>query len=355
MKFFIIFISVLLNGVAVSRPDVKLIGELNQTITLPSNKLANSIPLNRDISLLKLKFSDTALETMSKRASFILANDNKTESCDGPRSIQLGMNNIPVLDQGSHATCATFANTAAIDAGLGQGDYISQLCLLQLGLTLESEKLAWTPSGWSGTLGPIVLKTIDTFGVVSKQNQKIYGCGGLKEYPTDGTGPTSGISLADYHENSDALRRIAGWSPILDIAEYTKVDKNITFQDVRNALVSGDRVTIGVALVDFELGTVGAVGKYKNENDTWVLTHEMLVDLYKQTASLAGHEMIVTGYDDDAVAYEYGDEKIRHQGLFKLRNSWGDKLGDGGDFYMSYDYFKTQVIEAQRIKIRKNY
>ena len=67
-------------------------------------------------------------------------------------SIDLGMNNVPVLDQGSHGTCVTFATTAAVDAVLGKGDYVSQLCNLELGATLE--QFGYYPSGWDGSFGP---------------------------------------------------------------------------------------------------------------------------------------------------------------------------------------------------------
>ncbi|MGF2339111.1 C1 family peptidase, partial [Acinetobacter baumannii] len=61
-----------------------------------------------------------------------------------------------------------------------------------------------------------------------------------------------------------------------------------------------------------------------------------------------GHEMIITGYDDNAIAVD--DNGREHKGLFTLRNSWGEQFGDKGNFYMSYDYFKVLTIEAQRIR-----
>jgi len=33
-----------------------------------------------------------------------------------------------------------------------------------------------------------------------------------------------------------------------------------------------------------------------------------------------------------------------------LRNSWSDQVGDQGDFYMSYTYFKAFLMEAQHIR-----
>ena len=58
--------------------------------------------------------------------------------------------------------------------------------------------------------------------------------------------------------------------------------------------------------------------------------------------------MVITGYDDDAIAKDSAGQE--HQGLLTLRNSWGANAGNHGDFYMSYDYFKLLVVEAQRIR-----
>jgi C1A family cysteine protease len=58
--------------------------------------------------------------------------------------------------------------------------------------------------------------------------------------------------------------------------------------------------------------------------------------------------MIITGYDNNATAID--TQGRVHKGLLTLRNSWGNKVGDQGDFYMSYDYFKALALEVQRIR-----
>ena len=47
--------------------------------------------------------------------------------------VELGMGNIPVLDQGASGTCSTFASTAFLSAELGYNEntMISPLCILQ--------------------------------------------------------------------------------------------------------------------------------------------------------------------------------------------------------------------------------
>ena len=91
------------------------------------------------------------------------------------------MNGVPVLNQGRHGSCVTFAVTAAMDAVIGHGDYISQLCSLELGKSLEYN--GYLPSGWDGSLGPIVLNQFSRFGVVSKNDQASKSCADVKEYP----------------------------------------------------------------------------------------------------------------------------------------------------------------------------
>ena len=57
--------------------------------------------------------------------------------------------------------------------------------------------------------------------------------------------------------------------------------------------------------------------------------------------------MIITGYDDKAVAYDLNGKQ--HVGLLTLRNSWSENAGDNGNYYMTYDYFKKYASEAQAI------
>jgi aminopeptidase C len=139
------------------------------------------------------------------------------------------------------------------------------------------------------------------------------------------------------------------WSPILDVLQATldRVNTDKTINEIKVALNEKDRVTFGVLLLDFDLGMAGAVGTHNANFDTWVLTPEIARDIHLRPL-FGGHEMIITGYDDDAIATD--DQGRQHKGLFTLRNSWGEEVGDKGNFYMSYDYFKVLVIEAQRIR-----
>lgn len=64
---------------------------------------------------------------------------------------------------------------------------------------------------------------------------------------------------------------------------------------------------------------------------------------------IAGHAMVITGYDDNAEAID--DEGKVHRGILTLRNSWEPKAGDEGNYYISYDYFKSLAIDLTQIKI----
>jgi hypothetical protein len=158
------------------------------------------------------------------------------------------------------------------------------------------------------------------------------------------------MSLEDYHRLSQSLNdEHITWSVMLDSyqAALDKLDMVDMLLRVNGVISRGDRLTFGVLLPGVDKGLAGAVGKYHTTSDTWVLTAEIAEDMLEEV-ELPGHEMIITGYDDDAVALD--DQGRAHKGLFTLRNSWGRYVGDQGDFYMSYDYFKALVVEIQQIR-----
>ncbi|WP_019215615.1 C1 family peptidase [Legionella tunisiensis] len=266
-----------------------------------------------------------------------------------PMQVQLGMNNVPVLNQGAHGTCTIFACTAAVDAALNKGDYVSQLCQLQLGSYLE--KSGYATSGWEGAWGREILSQMELFGIVSKEQQTAHSCAGMLEYPLNENAPAESVmNVEDFHQISERLdNKQLVWSTILDVYQsFTeRTDGRKTLYDVKTSLRAGDRLVVGVLLIDLDIGTVGAVGTHKATQDSWVLTPEIALDILLNP-SFAGHQMVITGYDDNAVAID--NKGHEHRGLLTLRNSWGDKIGDQGDFYMSYDYFKLLATEVLRIR-----
>lgn len=302
-----------------------------------------------NIRLMKIRLSEKAQKQLPKRVQMAKLKPLMAASAGLPKRVQLGMNKVPVLNQGAHGSCVTFATTAAIDAAMGKGDYVSQLCNLQLGSYLETN--GYNMSGWNGSWGSLVLEQMNAFGIVSKDHQVSEGCGGLTEYPLyDENTPESSMSLETFHAMSESLNDNGiTWSPILHTVDAfsERLDTNNTLISVKKALSQGDRVTFGVLLLDFDLGTAGAVGSHNAKFDSWVLTPEIARDTVLHP-DFGGHEMLITGYDDDAVAID--DQGREHRGLLTLRNSWGPDLADKGDFYMSYDFFKLLVIEAHRVR-----
>lgn len=267
--------------------------------------------------------------------------------------VQLGMNDVPVLDQGRHGTCATFSNTAAIDALLQKGDYVSQLCSLELGAYLARSGVY--PSGWDGSIGPLILTQLTAFGVVSTAVQQSQGCAGVTVYPPEETSIGNMMSVFEYHHKAEGIRSRITWARVLKtnkrLAWSTKADADAALDNLKSALAveggkDSTRVTLGFQ-IPVQYCSVGACGSYHQQYDTWTLTAKIAND---RRPRLGGHEVVVTGYDDNAVVTD--DEGTKHTGILTIRNSWGTKAGDNGDYYMTYDYFKKFVMEMQRVYLK---
>jgi len=304
------------------------------------------------VSLMKVKLSDEGKATLKARVAKAMQKSTALAATDSslPAEHQVGMNNIPVLDQGMHGSCVTFANSGALDAVMAKGDYVSQLCSLALGKTLEEEDYNH-PSGWDGSWGPIVLKQYFDYGVVSLANQREHSCGGMTEYPVSSYGTGSAMSKDDYSNLSENISNGYEWVPIVSVEgakAKSGVDADEDLAKVKEALANDTRVTFGV-LLDVYYGSNGAVGTHNSYHDTWMLTPDIQEDADNGYIN-AGHEMIITGYDDNATVT--ASDGTVNKGLFTLRNSWGTGAGDHGDYYMSYDHFKALAMEAQIVKAK---
>ncbi|CDZ79309.1 Peptidase C1-like family protein [Legionella massiliensis] len=325
--------------------DVEVVGSTQYRLK-ESNASARATSNDKTIQLLHVQLSEEAKERLTKRAADILTNKNqallaKASTDNLPAKTQLGMNKVPVLDQGMHGTCVTFAVTAALDAVLNKGDYISQVCSLQLGSYLE--KHGYSISGWDGSYARTVISQIEQYGIVNQDKQKKYGCGGLKQYPAYYMPNfNSFIEPETYQGMSEwVFGQTASWSN----AYYSK-DPERTLNEVKQALLAKDRLVFAVLLPRTDLGLAGAVGKHNTwfAKDSWVLTPEISQGVRNADSA---HELVITGYDDNAEASDNHGNK--HKGLLTLRNSWGDSVGDDGEFYMSYDYFKLLTYDVRRI------
>ncbi len=341
-----------MNGVLFAQQDIQVNGTTKYAVVKASNhRFQASVPF-KSIRLLNMTLSDHAWQKLDQNKKTVLHSMNSVNENNLPSYVQLGMNNVPVLDQGPYGTCVTFANTAAIEAAANKGDFISQLCQLELGQYFENNTAGSYASGWNGSVGQVVLSQISNFGVITKDIEKSIGCSGLTSYPVDGNIPANELTLLDYRKNSTDISDSSlnvGWSSLMDFyqafADNTNRDELLL--TVKDTLNKGDRLTFGVLLFAPQTGFAGAVAKHNVTDDTWVIT-PMINMMINSHENHGGHEMIITGYDDDAIAT---DDKGRvYKGLLTLRNSWGINAGDQGNFYMSYDYFKRLAVEVQRIR-----
>ncbi|MCC5791038.1 MAG: C1 family peptidase [Legionellaceae bacterium] len=336
---------------------IQIVGTFKQEITANHSlyyaRTLKPEPKKSAVRLLKLELSPNKQALLQKQLQKSLSPPSMAHKQFStpqklPENIQLGMNHVPVLDQGAHGTCVTFAVTAAYDAALRFGDGISQLCQLQLGNYLSAN--GYTPSGWDGSFGHLILSQMDHFGYVDKAQEAAHGCGGMTEYPLeDENDPASSMTLEDFHQLSTPIdSETVTWSSILNVNDaFEDYHADQIVFDIKTALSKNERVVFGVLLGALEQGFLGAVGTYHQHQDSWILSPDLLRAIVL-SPFMGGHEMIITGYDDNAIAYD--DDGNAYKGLFTLRNSWGEDVGDQGNFYMSYDYLKTLIWEAARIR-----
>lgn len=306
------------------------------------------------IRLMNITLSPIASQKLAANVSHILKHPtqiNLFRGSDLPPSVNVGMNGLPVLDQGEWGTCATFSTTAAVDAiyPLTNDTQISQLCNLELGVTLNNGG----DGGWQGSFGYVVLGQISQYGFINKQFQHATGCGGLKNYPAYDYNNGSAMTVADFSAHSLTTFTANDWTPIVafdgNFSPLSPAVAEKALMNVKNALNQGYRVVFG-SLIDPNVGQVGAAGTYnKIANDTWVMTKQMQQDI-TNNSPMEGHEIIIDGYDDNACAtYTEGTTETKQCGLLRIRNSWGPSAGDQGDYYMSYDHFKGMAIEVYAI------
>lgn len=230
-------------------------------------------------------------------------------------AVDLGMANVPVLDQGANGTCVTFATTAILDAILNQGDLISQQCIL--GLTKGFGK-----DYWDGAQNALqILKPLRENGIV-EQNR----CS--SQYPNTEVK----ITVSEYQNISSKTFHV--------MSVVGHFVEPITLDIVRRAIDNKHRIAFGFGLRHdhTSVSVVGFDTKINNYNTIgglWACTRAGSSANYCGMPN-AGHEVVIIGYDDK-------------QKLLKVRNSWGDFVGDNGDFYMTYHFFQMMGFNGTEI------
>ena len=230
-----------------------------------------------------------------------------------PLAHDLQMSGVPVLDQGQYGTCVTFAATAALDALLVKGDFVSQQCSLAFNLGQGNNY-------WNGAYKiSEIIDPIKQYGVVSKSScTKPYADRNQK------------LTVAEYQALVDKT---------VDVSKVTIVYKaTADIATVKRALDAGHRVAIGFLL---DGGSSEAVRGFdilysgqKYKGGLWACKQGSSVN--HCVKSNAGHEIVIVGYDDA-------------QKLFKIRNSWSQTVGAQGDYFMSYEFFSKMAIDMSEI------
>ncbi len=337
--------------------DLNPIGFTKATIHLsPTNQYPALSKPTKTVRLLKFKLSRQAKAELKHRLKVLKRQKNKPRFAmlksakrkKRPVRFKISMHGAPVLDQGTHGSCVTFANAAVLNAILGKGDYVSELCALQLGRTLEKQDPDY-PNGWDGSFGNIVYQQFLKYGIVPKSNQRAFGCGGLKRYPKRSSNIGKPMSIAAYEQISEPINHRVKMKVLLRFKDAFNRNKRASKRKlnlVKRSLLNGYYVSFGM-LLDEYVGDAGAVGRHRKPKDTWMLNKAIKTDLRNGFVD-AGHEMVIIGYNDNAVVKAADGSK--NKGVFILRNSWGKRAGFKGTYYMSYDYFKVFVDEIYRLK-----
>lgn len=326
-----------------------IIGVILLSISSCGYALTVTLKDGKQIKLMDMNLSKSKIDQMtSQRISF--GKSFEAISADiKPVKNDVGMSNVPVLDQGQYGTCVTFASTAALDARYALGNLISQQCILQLNVTLGNDL-------WDGAYRPDeVIEPLKKYGVVSQ-----LGCNA--GYPARSTK----ISVDEYKRRVDksASEQVSG-------VRYSYYSSN-SLSALKSSVLAGKRVLIAFLLnpnsKDGVKGYDVTINGSKKYGGLWACSApgsndpaDDRSDDYKQCMEVfpdykwycdwlfpqnkvevakgencgqfqAGHEVIATGFDDE-------------QKVIKIRNSWGYSVGDSGEYYMSYEFFESQVVD----------
>lgn len=330
------------------------------SVALKGEMEVHVTPKNSSVSVQDLTFKLPTFELSNEAKSYLRqqlsqypknsVTNTPSLSSELPRKVNVGMQLTPVLNQGYHGSCVTFAVTAAIDAALGAGDYVSQLCSLELGSYLAIHDKA-NASGWNGSYGSWVLGQISEYGVISQNYQKLNGCAGVRDYPlTEEENEGKPMSDSEYLAHSIPISNLISWEALLSDQEALSpnVNMNDIVYQIKSELAKGNRLTVGM-LLDVYVGDAGAVGTNRAFNDTWMLTPEIIMDAMNGQI-YAGHELVITAYDDDLEVTD--NEGHTNRGVFTLRNSWSKFAGDQGDYYVTYDYIKFLAMEVMAVRMK---
>lgn len=291
----------------------------------------------------------------------------------------------PVFQQGKNGVCVTYAVTAALNILYQNAENkISKICSLNLGQWLSKQShdffvnnkqnhpLIYNAvsmlknlginnyrSGWDGSYGYVVLSQLSTYGTVSNTSENLKQCG----HPPKREKNSPKITEAPSALSPKTYQILQGKNKNYTWQTLCKPDKPCQrdiIEKIKLAIDKGNLVIISAVLP--KIRSNATTFKYypnlsqkrpdivkdsllleKMENNVFAYTESlyecMSNHLCKQNSF--GHAMMLYGYAEDPE--EPGN------GIFYLRNSWGKRAGDIGDYYMTYNYADKLLYEAYEI------
>ncbi len=314
---------------------------------------------SHQVSIPKVSLSEKAREALVNHIQSVLAKENNEDDNTSPKQTEekvfLGMNDLPVLNQGVWGSCATFATTEAIDAyyHFTGSKQISQLCNLELGLALNTGD---EYGGWDGASIQDILSQINIFGFLVKKYEQKYGCGGLTAYPLQEDLIGEGMTELTFSERANHKFRVGLWhqliTPALTSSDLSNdlAHAKMTIKQIRAAIRRGHRVVIMLGLpITADPEHNGAIGSYHGDHNVWMLSDDILNAFSKKNSEEGNHALVITGFDDNCITVnENGADKEKCHYVI-VRNSWGKDVGDHGNYYVTDLYLGAFLRDAYEI------
>ena len=301
-------------------------------------------------------------------------NMNKLGAATYSKGNSSAISSMPVLDQGTTGTCATFSTTAGLDIltqkstdnyniydSLCMGVYLSEQDAAYFNQSVANELTQWQsydnngnlvfPNPWNGSVADIVLSQDSAYGMVNGQAKDDQD----GQFANNSSSKQINPSSASYNFVAPAFTM----TPLYGVGE-TASFSNSTL--VKNALDHGKLVVIGIPVDDsnnmpqYSNGMLMNIypdanvkGQYDIGNanaqnltpDAWVCSEQIASDINNNVKGVGGHAVLVTGYIPSST---YGGG-----GFFVIRNSWGSSFGSNGNCFVSFDYLNNYSTDGVAI------
>ncbi len=274
----------------------------------------------------------------------------------------------PVLEQRDTNTGTTMAVLGAISVLADQeANFFYTVCSLNLGEYLAGDErykeyphvvdavrdagLATYPSGWNGSQTSLVLAQASAFGLVDSDYYSHHCGDGNFEDPdakrTEVSADTFKMYATRIMRNLNGELLCSNYDADKPNCQYTGSGKSWkkpdSLVDTLKSIIEAQKLAVISTIVYEDLDNMGlsqSFYPFSEEPDVdvpnvWSLGDDVEAcrrngQYSGKPCRLATHEMIAFGYIDHPSDPD--------QGLFVLRNSWGQDLGDNGNFYMTYGY-----------------